>query len=896
MSYVAIQQESESEQEAEPLALCDYPPRAEIEVGSQGIPHDGTSPRDGNRYVVKGRCSQRYFSVGVHEYRLLGLIDGTRTIDDLATHDLGGPRPSRTALIRFLARLDSLGVLARGSVNTAGRPSERSYSRVALLDPTSLLTRCDTLLGWVFSSRGAILCMLLVATLATHLLNRTSELAEYGAYAYSRYGVVPAIVLVLLIAVTHELAHGVACKHFGGEVREMGVVLVLGVLPSLYCNVTDLYRFPRRSHRLWVIFAGIYWQLVVSAIAALIWLVTVPYTAVADLAFLALFAGSFNLLINCNPLIKLDGYYALCQLIGVPNLQKRSFHFVSKTIRRIALGPHSDAGLSRRPEPLSHKFLFVGYWLLSIGYSIGLVWFGTTAVSASLMDWFGFGGVLLSIALVLTLSQRLWKPAARAVTRKAISFLAAKDWPGLRFALAAGGSGFNTGGFSKGGLAMSDIQPDDTKERAGERSDPGRSHPDPESRTGSPWRRRSLKVVLPTLAVAALVAPWEASTGSDCTLLLPPGRESAARSNTDAVLAEVRVQPGDFVNSGETLARVSNPEIEDRLTQLNSEIARLAADASRIEDELRVRHELARSASLKERERRELADEMRGELALVAKSASTEDGGATLPASLAVLQSEVELKKVELNHNRLEVDRYRKLLDQDLVGAQLYDTAVSAMRISEKELERAAARLQAALTEHRRLANGAETGSLVAEAEARAARASFEALIAELHSNRSLLEAVKERRDIVQREHDLMNIVAPRSGVVLGEDLRKLIGKRYGRGEEIFRIADLEKFLLNVEVNEREIADVRLDSPVRFKLKMMPGRTFTGRVSRISAEPIVNQYGQRFYAVEVLVDNNEGILRPGMSGFARISFGRQPIALILGQKVWQALRPELWLF
>ena len=90
--------------------------------------------------------------------------------------------------------------------------------------------------------------------------------------------------------------------------------------------------------------------------------------------------------------------------------------------------------------------------------------------------------------------------------------------------------------------------------------------------------------------------------------------------------------------------------------------------------------------------------------------------------------------------------------------------------------------------------------------------------------------------------------------------------------------------------------NVRLDSPVRFKLKTVAGRTFTGVVSKINAEPTVNQNGQKFYPVEVSVENSDGLLRPGMTGFARISFGRQSIGLIAADKLWQALRPELWLF
>ena len=54
--------------------------------------------------------------------------------------------------------------------------------------------------------------------------------------------------------------------------------------------------------------------------------------------------------------------------------------------------------------------------------------------------------------------------------------------------------------------------------------------------------------------------------------------------------------------------------------------------------------------------------------------------------------------------------------------------------------------------------------------------------------------------------------------------------------------------------------------------------------------------GFRIVPVEVMVENADGVLRPGMTGYARISFGRQSIGLIVAQKVWQALRPELWLF
>lgn len=426
-------------------------------------------------------------------------------------------------------------------------------------------------------------------------------------------------------------------------------------------------------------------------------------------------------------------------------------------------------------------------------------------------------------------------------------------------------------------------------------------NPKPTRKIWLPKRRRVIKVGFALIVIAVLIAPWEAATGSDCTLLLPPEREGVVRANTDAVLAEIYVQPGDTVAEGAKVARLTNPDIDDRLTQLSAEITRLNTNNSRIEEELRARSENVLSANFKEFERKRLATELKDESTQIAKADTGADTqrsftAQALPPSLAILQSEIELKQIELEHNRREVGRYKKLLDQGLVGEQIYDRAAAEVRLSDAALRAARARLEAALVDHRRLTTGAQTNSLVAETEARAARSNFESLITELHSNRQQIESLRQRHELLRSESEGMAIVAPKSGVVLGDDLRKMVGRRYSRGEEICRIGEIGKFLLKIDVSEREIASVRLESPVRFKLKTVPGRVFTGQVSKINAEPIPNQNAQRFYPVEVLIENSDGMLRPGMTGYARISFGRQSIGLILAQKVWQALRPELWLF
>lgn len=863
-------------QDPQPGLHCLYPPRLASEVDITEQTEAGVT-----RYVVRNTATSRYFLLKQPEYRILSQFDGTLGLQEVACggREANGPRVSMPALVTFLTKLDSLGLLARGGSDdvAAAAKSERGlYIRFQLFNPNQLLGWLDRTLGWLLTKPFIVASFALMLVVTFGLFVRADEVSIYSAYTYREYGLASIVASVLVITILHEFAHGLACKHFGGDVQEMGVLLIYYVLPGFYCNVSDVYRVGRRRERLWVIFAGIYWQLLVGATGGLLWLLATPYTVLADLSFLAFVGATFNILINCNPLIKLDGYYALSQALGIVNLQGRSSEYVKALFSRAIGEPQVKKADSQRP------LLYVSYWVCSIIYSVVLIWLILGWISGELMDALRFGGVLLTLILGVLLTERWWKPAFKAALAGLSSFTR-KSFSG----------GFAEHAISAQGVSTMAAQPAVEKDGALEAT-PGSSTP----RRWLSNRRRIVKLSFAVILLVALIAPWEAATGSDCTLLLPPEREGVVRANTDAVLKEIFVHPGDTVREGARVASLTNPDIEDRLTQITSEIERLNSNNSKIEEELHVRSETMLSAGFKEYERKRLASEFKRESEQIAEArgANAAAGTQPLPPSLAVLQSEIELKDIELEHNRREAERYKKLLEQGLVGEQLYDRAVAEARASEAALRAARSRLDAALVDHRRNATGVETSSLVAETEARSARSNFESLIAELHSNRQQIESLRQRDQILRREYEGMTISAPKAGVVLGDDLRKMLGRRYGRGEEICRIGELESFMLRIDVSEREIASVRIESPVRFKLKTVPGRVFTGRVSKINAEPIPNQYAQHFYPVEVIVDNADGLLRPGMTGFARISFGRQSIGLILAQKFWQALRPELWLF
>ncbi len=390
---------------------CLYPPRVLHEV-------DITKRIEGDltRYIVRNRTAARYFLFKPTEYQIFRQFDGTHTLAEIVEErrEESEPRPSLQSVIKFLTKLDSLGLIARGGVaeqtHGAAKRERGFYIKFPLYNPDSMLKWLDQKIGWALAKPFIIASFVAMALVALGLLLKFNEVRAYSHSVRSEYGMVVILLFVLTITALHEVAHGLACKHFGGDVREMGVMMIFYVIPALYCNVSDTHRLGRKQQRLWVIFAGIYCQLMLAALGALVWLMATPRTRLADFGFLVFFGGTFNVFINCNPLIKLDGYYALSQLLGVHNLQEYSSAYVRSGLARflglkvpLSIGPHRPA-------------LYISYWVGSITYTVYFsIWFIVGWAGSWLIGKFGFTGKVLTVGLIALFSEKLWRPILNQV-------------------------------------------------------------------------------------------------------------------------------------------------------------------------------------------------------------------------------------------------------------------------------------------------------------------------------------------------------------------------------------------------------------------------------------------------------------------------------------------------
>lgn len=198
----------------------------------------------------------------------------------------------------------------------------------------------------------------------------------------------------------HECAHGLTCKHFGGGVHSMGFMLIY-LSPAFFCDVGEVYVYGGKWPRIAAIIAGIWVELMFCSVASIVWWGTPAGSPIHDFAYkIMLITGVAVVLMNLNPLIKLDGYYLFGELIGVPTIKEDSTEYISSWVKRHGFRLPVDVPYLRPRR----RWLFVVYALLSGLYSytilFAVVRFVYNIFSRSNPQW-GFLPALLLGSLIL---------------------------------------------------------------------------------------------------------------------------------------------------------------------------------------------------------------------------------------------------------------------------------------------------------------------------------------------------------------------------------------------------------------------------------------------------------------------------------------------------------------
>ncbi len=369
-------------------------------------------------YVIEDRVGGKHQRFNFASYRVLNLLDGQRTMAEvwaLLSDELTDDTPTQDDVIRLLGQLHAADlVLMDVTPDVAelferrGKQQRRKWiSRLAnpvalrfpLFDPDPTLRWLLRALRPLFGWPGVLLWLLLVLPA---LLLVPTHWRELGGNLNERLlagnNLLMLALLFPLVKVVHEFAHGLACRMRGGEVHEMGVML-LAMYPIPYVDVSNASAFVGKWQRALVGAAGMLAELALAAIAFYFWLLLEPGVARAVAYNVAVLASVTTLFFNANPLLRYDGYYILADLIEVPNLGTRANRHWQYLAERWVFGVRNAQPPAATP---GERRWFIGYAPLAYVYRL-LVSIG---IALFVAQQFFFIGVLMGIWTVA--SGVLW--------------------------------------------------------------------------------------------------------------------------------------------------------------------------------------------------------------------------------------------------------------------------------------------------------------------------------------------------------------------------------------------------------------------------------------------------------------------------------------------------------
>lgn len=376
-------------------------------------------------YLLIDPDTGRFHRLNRPAYEWVGRLDGQHDVDSLWRHvhaRLGEQAPTQAEVMRLLAQLSEAELVtvdALPELELLLRHRRRKELRrklavanplsfkVPLFDPTPLLNALLPLARPVFTGWGLLVWLALIVAGLVSAVSHAPALAQALKTQASSNGFLLAVWLAYpAVKLVHEFGHAFAVRVWGGEVREMGINLMM-LTPVPYVDASSATQFAQRHRRMLVGAAGIMVELAIAALALFAWAATSsPGVQQAALAVMTLCTLS-TLLFNGNPLARFDGYYVLSDALETPNLGARADAVLRRWVLQ-ALGLRPDAG----SEPARTQ-----------------AWLGTYAVLAGLYRW------VVGLAVVHWLHESHPLLALAVALLLGVGLVVRPLWAGLRLLL-----------------------------------------------------------------------------------------------------------------------------------------------------------------------------------------------------------------------------------------------------------------------------------------------------------------------------------------------------------------------------------------------------------------------------------------------------------------------------
>ncbi|HZD31474.1 MAG TPA: biotin/lipoyl-binding protein, partial [Candidatus Angelobacter sp.] len=344
--------------------------------------------------VVHKRGTQGVYRFPPEQWKLIELFDGQRSYEEVAeTYDqMFGIRYTANDLREWANSLDETDFWYKTSQeknialnqklaehrhqhqHRKSKWGDVSHIQFSAWDPDRFFDMVYPNIRWVYTTWFTTLTLLLFSFMIYVFASRWGEIGgdSLKYYTFTEKGASDLAefwILFLILALFHESAHGLTCKHYGGQVHHMGFHLIY-LSPAFFVDVSEAFVYANRWQRFITILAGIWVEMIFCGVASILWWGTPAGTYAHELAYkVMLITGVVVVVVNMNPLIKLDGYYAFSEIVGFADIKEKATGFLSTWTRRHLFGLPVEVEY----VPRRRQTLYAVYAILSGIYSYALL-------------------------------------------------------------------------------------------------------------------------------------------------------------------------------------------------------------------------------------------------------------------------------------------------------------------------------------------------------------------------------------------------------------------------------------------------------------------------------------------------------------------------------------------
>lgn len=360
-------------------------------------------------HVLEDRSATRHHRLNGMAYRVVRLFDGHLSLAQVWQHltrELTDETPTQDEILQLVGQLNAQDLLVVDASPDAAEMLARHDKqrkqkwrqnvgnplsiKLPLWDPDVFLNRLLRFTSFLPASVIWVFWLAAVGTALALAPQHWPDLTKnFGERLLAANNLVIAAVVFPLLKFAHEIAHGLAVVRRGGEVHEMGLMLLV-LYPTPYVDASSANAFPRRIDRMRVAAAGMMAELWIAALAFLLWTAIEPGFLRSVLYNIIVVGSVTTVMFNANPLLRLDGYYMLADALGVSNLSQRATTFWQFLISRFMLGARTE----KAPQASRYEQIcFFLYAPLATAYRVlvtfGIAWF--------VAQQYFFIGVLLAL-------------------------------------------------------------------------------------------------------------------------------------------------------------------------------------------------------------------------------------------------------------------------------------------------------------------------------------------------------------------------------------------------------------------------------------------------------------------------------------------------------------------